>query len=367
MLNKRSLTIFLSTFALVLVAGAAFAQVGVWAPSASDDSAASEPLKITTTTTQPDEEVEETTPTTEAEEHDEEHDEKVEETTPTTEPEKDEDTTPPEFVILHPEPKQVVEKAEVVFEGAVEPGSKVTAGPYVAEVTDNGGWRLVLLLEEGRNRVVFTATDAAGNTTDKARVVFYEPPREEPEVINRKFTANQKYGENDQATDKFWGTGRAGDKIWIVSEYGTTTTIVNDEGYWEKWVEWEGIPNNTEIGIVIEASNGREEFSFYKIGPSEEFEWSANQTYGACAEDPPYDIFYGTAEPGTTVYVVSDFGEGVTTADEEGHWEIKVFFPDAPYNDTFAVVIEADGGHRKVFEFTRVEGDGEGDGEGHEG
>ena len=30
MLNKRSLTIFASAFALVLVAGAAFAQVGTW-------------------------------------------------------------------------------------------------------------------------------------------------------------------------------------------------------------------------------------------------------------------------------------------------------------------------------------------------
>jgi hypothetical protein len=369
MLNKRSLTIFLSTFALVLVAGAAFAQVGSWEPSApEEDTAASEPLKITTTTTDP-EEVEESTTTTVADDESEK-DEEGEETTPTTEPDKEPvvDTDPPDLVILWPDDSKRYETKEAVFEGWAEPGSKVSAGPYLADSDHHGNWRIVLVLSEGANEVVFTATDNAGNVTEADITVHYDKPeekKEEPKVVNKEFSANQKWGENDQAKDLFWGTGRAGDKVWIVSEHGTTTTYVNDKGNWETWVEWHEVPNNTEIAVVIEASNGREEFSFYKIGPTEEvWEFSAHQTYGSCGEDTPYDIFYGTAEPGATVYVVSDFGEGMTTANDDGHWEIQVFFPDAPFNDTFAVVAEADGGHRKVFEFTRIEGEHEGDGEG---
>jgi len=361
MLNKRSLTIFASTFALVLVAGVAFAQVGNWAPSASDVGAgeseatttteAHEEKEVeTTTTTHADEEekAEETTTTTEAEKKEEEHEEEKKE--------EPKDTDPPDLVILHPEDGQHFTSKEVVFEGKAEPGAKVAAGPYVAEGDDYGNWRLVLVLAEGANEVAITATDHAGNVSTAEITVHYDKPVEK---VRREFTANQKWGENDQAEDIFWGTGIAGDKVWIVSEYGTTTTKVNANGNWEVKAHFEGVPNNSEIGIVIEASNGRAEFSFYKIGPvEEEHEFSANQQYGSCGEENPYDVFWGTAAPGATVYVVSDFGSGTVVTDETGHWEIKVFFPESPFNETFAVVIEADGGGRKVFEFTRT-GEGE--------
>ena len=315
MLNKRSLTIFASTFALVLLAGAAFAQVGSWAPSAPDENASvSEPLKVTTTTTEAvEEEVDETTSTTE-------HEDEVDETTTTTQHKDEEeekadevtDDDPPDLVILFPENGQHFDRKEVVFEGRAEPGSKVAAGPYVADQHDHGNWRIVLVLSEGANKVTFTATDEAGNKTHASVTVHYDKPKPKEEPVHKEFTAHQKWGENDQAEDIFWGTGIAGDKVWIVSEYGTTTTHVNSDGAWEVKATWEGIPNNTEIGIVIEASNGRKEFSFYKIGPveeeSEEHEFTANQQYGSCGEEEPYDVFWGTAAPGATVYVVSDFG-----------------------------------------------------------
>ena len=353
MLSKRSLTIFASTFALVLIAGVAFAQVGTWAPDALEqDAAASEVQKVTTTTEaeKEDDKVDETTTTTEVD---------VKETTTTTEAI---DNDPPDFAILHPENGQHFEKKEVVFEGKVEPGAKVHAGPFVADVNDDGRWRLVLVLEKGENHILISAVDAAGNESVEDITVYYEAPK--PKPVDKEFTAHQKWGENDQAEDIFWGTGIAGDKVWIVSEYGTTTTYVNEKGNWEVMAKWHEVPNNTEIGIVIEASNGRKEFSFYKIGPVEH-EFSAHQEYGSCDEAEPYDVFWGTAEPGSVIYVESDFGGGQKTVSESGQWEIAVYFNDAPYDDEFQIHVGVVGTElQKTFWFVRLSGEGEGEGEG---
>jgi hypothetical protein len=57
-----------------------------------------------------------------------------------------------------------------------------------------------------------------------------------------------------------------------------------------------------------------------------------------------------------------DFGSGTTTVGADGHWDIKVEFPETPCGDDFAVVLETDG-FRKVYEFIRYD-DGGGDEEG---
>ena len=144
------------------------------------------------------------------------------------------------------------------------------------------------------------------------------------------------------------------------------TTSVNEDGNWEVKAIREGIPNNTKIGLVIEASNGRQEFSFYKIGPvDEEHEFTDNQQYGFCDEGDPYDVFGGTATPGATIWVESDYGRGTTTANDDGVWEIQVFFVEAPLNDAFNVCVGTEGAETKAFSFTRLEeGEGEGSGEG---
>jgi len=377
MFNRRSLTIFASTLALVLLAGTAFAQVETWAPRAPDGGAGAGEVPETTTTVSTvtteaghEEEVDETTTTTITPTdapNDFEHQDRVEETTTTTGPAHDEeehdevtDTDPPDIVILWPENGQHVDDKTIAFVGKVEPGATVAAGPYVADVDEEGNWRIVLVLSPGVNNAGFTATDAAGNESTATLRVHYDPPEtKEEDGSHKEFTAHQKWGENDQAEDIFWGTGIAGDTVWIVSEYGTTTTHVDKTGNWEVKATWEAIPDNTEIRIVIEASNGRQEFSFYKVGPVEkEHEFSANQQYGSCGEDEPYDVFWGTAEPGATIWVESPYGSGSTTANGDGGWEIKVFFNEAPFDQIFEIVVEADSGGRKVFTFIRL-GSGE--------
>ena len=178
------------------------------------------------------------------------------------------DTTPPRIAITSPEDGAVLDERKVRFKGKTEPGATVTVGRYEAKVGDDGSWSLVLVLTEGRNRILFRAFDAAGNEGNARITVYYEPP-----------------------------------------------------------------PPVTEP-------------------PPPDVDFTANATYGSCSEDPPYDVYYGNAEPGTKVQILSEYGSGHTYADAEGHWELKVFFHTAPANKTFLVTAKDAYGNTKKFEFT---------------
>lgn len=84
------------------------------------------------------------------------------------------------------------------------------------------------------------------------------------------------------------------------------------------------------------------------------YEFSANQKYGSCAEETPYDKWYGKGEPGTGIWIGSEYGSANTEIGESGEWYLKVNFPEAPCGETFEVVLETDEGHRKVYSFTRI-------------
>ncbi len=75
--------------------------------------------------------------------------------------------------------------------------------------------------------------------------------------------------------------------------------------------------------------------------------FSATQAYGSCDEPIPYDIFSGTATPGTSVAISSPYGSGSATADGNGHWEKKVEFAGAPKGETFAVTASGLGAARR--------------------
>lgn len=82
--------------------------------------------------------------------------------------------------------------------------------------------------------------------------------------------------------------------------------------------------------------------------------FTANQQFGSCDEDPPFDIFYGTGTPGTWVEVWSPYGSGGTEVGSDGHWEARVEFPDAPYGEAFTVKVKAPSGEKFYFEFLRT-------------
>lgn len=190
------------------------------------------------------------------------------------------DTDAPPIVITFPANGQSFDEDVIRFTGTTEPGAAVMAGPYAADVDVEGNWSIVLILSNGSNRAVFTASDEAGNESTADVTVVYTAP------VTTTTTTKPK-------------------------EETTTTTKVVD---------------------VVE--------------------FTASQVYGSCAESPPFDVFYGTAQPGTKIRVTSEFGGGFVYANDDGNWEIHVEFPDAPPSKGFLVTVKSDAtGQTKNFEF----------------
>jgi hypothetical protein len=77
--------------------------------------------------------------------------------------------------------------------------------------------------------------------------------------------------------------------------------------------------------------------------------------YGSCSENPPYEKFYGTATPGSTVWAESPYGSGSTVVGADGNWHFKVFFEGATPGEPFNVVVEDSEGHSKMFSFIVLE------------
>ncbi|MEX2625069.1 MAG: hypothetical protein WD651_15235 [Acidimicrobiia bacterium] len=205
-----------------------------------------------------------------------EHEEEAKEEDEVTEVTEPDDTTPPDFQILHPVNGQAFETKGVVFEGNTEPGARVFAGQYEADVDGDGGWRIVLILAPGSNHATLKAKDAAGNITEASVVVTYVVPKKEEPKEEEK----------------------------------------------EEPQEWE---------------------------------FSANQVYGECSENPPYDVFHGTGKPGSRILVLSEYGDDETEVNEHGEWEIKVFFPESPIGHGILVKVKDEFGHQKAFEFTHTD------------
>lgn len=127
---------------------------------------------------------------------------------------------------------------------------------------------------------------------------------------------------------------------------------VDADGHWSIVLLLEPGGNLATIKAFDEAGNMSEATVkvFYEAGEGEHA-FTANQSYKVSAANPPYDVFYGTGRPGTTVKATSDFGSASTTVNEKGKWEMKVKFPSAPYYQWFAVRIADSDGHSKTFEF----------------
>ncbi len=182
---------------------------------------------------------------------------------PSTSPPATADVTAPFIEITSPIDGSVFAQKTIAFAGVTEPGARVFAGSYEADVDADGNWRIVLVLSPGANRATFTAMDAAGNTSSAMVSAVYEPPVEKKDVAG----------------------------------------------------------------------------------------FFAENVYGSCVESPPFDVYHGKGEPGSTVFVVSEYGSGQATVGAEGGWELRVEFPGAPPGKVFAVKVKDSLGRSTIFEF----------------
>jgi hypothetical protein len=90
---------------------------------------------------------------------------------------KPRDNTPPPLKITSHSDGNTVSASYVMFEGTSEHGAYVRSGPFDADTDDSGGWSLGLVMVDGANRVIVTAIDAAGNTTELKITVHYDKPQ----------------------------------------------------------------------------------------------------------------------------------------------------------------------------------------------
>jgi hypothetical protein len=360
----RRLGIFAIAFVVVIAGGIAFAQMGEYLPSSGDTSEAaaletSSFLPEVTDTTEgtaeePAEEPATTTTVVDEPEGDKEEppaskDEPVEEedTPDTTLPEEVVDTDPPDLIITSPDDGATVSTRELKFEGEVEPGATVKAAGYWADVTDDGYWSIVLILEPGGNLATFRAYDAAGNVSEATVKVFYEAPEGE-----HAFTANQQYKTSaaNPPYDVFYGTGRPGATIKATSEFGSGSTTVNEKGKWEMKVTFPDAPYYEWFAVRVSDSDGHSKtFEFKsKFNPDATYDFTINQHYGVNSN--PWEKFSGTATPGTVIGAYSEYGSAETVA-EGGEFFLKVHFEGLTPGQTIAIVVETSEGDRRTFEF----------------
>jgi len=183
------------------------------------------------------------------------------------------DAEPPLLEITSPEEGAEFEEKTITFAGVTEPGARVFAGKYEADVDTEGNWHIALILGEGKNVARFVARDEAGNEAEASVTVYYVAPTTtttEPETPTTEkelaaFTANQSYGSCTETPpfDVFFGTGEPGSWVDITSEYGSAELQVGENGQWEKKVYFETAPAGTPFGVRIADQYGRVvEFEF---------------------------------------------------------------------------------------------------------
>ena len=246
----------------------------------------------------------------------------------------------PELAILYPENGAKVDDEKMVFEGKTTPGARVFAGKWEADVNDDGGWRIVLLLEPGTQTAKFRAESAGGAAEAAVTVtrIVKDEPKEEPAY---ELVAHQVYGECDAEVpyDVFWGETAPNAYVLVWSEYGSAETYANGDGQFELRVEFPNAPYGKAFQVKVKSIDQKRYFEF--VGYGHNYELVAHQVHGASEAELPFDVFYGETKPGAYVLVWSEYGSAETYANDDGGFEIRVEFPEAPYGVEFQVKVKS--------------------------
>lgn len=156
---------------------------------------------------------------------------------------------------------------------------------------------------------------------------------------------------------EFRGTTEPGATVFA----GQYQANVNADGNWSivlvlapgangaRFVATDAAGNQTEARVTVHYDVP--ETTTTTKAPKDEIKFTAFNVYGTCEENPPFDVYYGTAPPGTPIFVESEFGSGSTEANADGAWEIKVYFPEAPAETEFTVKVKDNAGNKFLFGF----------------
>ena len=317
---KRRITVFVATFAVVMIGGAALAAVGVVSPPTSSPTS-----NIAAAATEP-----EAAPTSPA------ISTSPDALTPAdTQPRLDIRLDASDLVPVHEftahQRYEVVDGWPVVnyYWGTAKPGAEVHIGSEYGRGTtaanDDGKWEIRVEFPTAPCNEPFRVAAESGDHRKEFKMTRACRVHE--------FTAHQRYEVVDgwPVVNYYWGTAKPGAEVHIGSEYGRGTTAANDDGKWEIRVEFPTAPCNEPFRVAAESGDHRKEFKMTRACEVDVvLDFTAHQKYGECSEDVPYDVFWGTAAAGATITVESPHGRASTAAGEKGHRGTQGRVPRCP-------------------------------------
>ncbi|MDX1657418.1 MAG: hypothetical protein R3343_01230 [Nitriliruptorales bacterium] len=292
-----------------------------------------------------------------------------------------------EITILHPATGTVTEAEEIAVEGVADEAAEVTVNGLPAS-RDGAAFRAVVPLDAGKNLVKAVASlgddrwgydkvvvtrevpepDPKPKATSEPKEQPKDPeksePKPEPEPAPEvTFTAIQVHDkvEYDPPYSVYEGTAPAGALVKVYSDYGSAKTQAGEDGAWRVKVWFESAPYGTHTWTVtawLYDTDHKHQFEFTGTRPEPESEvaFTANQKYGSSDAATPSDVFWGTAQPGTVVWVYSEYGEAEVTANDNGDWEVEVVFTNPPPNKPFPVKVKSlHTGEKVLFEFEWIQ------------
>lgn len=211
--------------------------------------------------------------------------------------------------------------------------------------------------------------DVTPDVADTNRIVpteITDPVKPEPEpegspigVVDKGYPAPPTEGVaqyNTTSTEfhaytKFYGSGPVGAVVQATSDYGSASTVVGLTGEFVLKVSFTDAPYNVEFPVVVTMAGESFTFGFTSLWDPANTPITAYRSIGSSTSASPYDVYYGTAPPGTAVSASSAYGSGSTTANEKGEWSLKVWFSGMPSGQSFTVTLNV-GGTTFPFGFT---------------
>ena len=154
-----------------------------------------------------------------------------------------------------------------MFQGATDADATVAVGQFEADQEGDGQWWLGIVLQVGRNRVTFQASDPAGNVTEQTVTVYFDAGPTVSDEPVPGFSAFQIHGSSadDPPYDLFSGEAAPGSRVTVSSAYGSGATTTAANGQWWLSVEFPAAPVGTPIVIAVSDGTHSQTFLFTRV------------------------------------------------------------------------------------------------------
>jgi hypothetical protein len=223
-------------------------------------------------------------------------------------------------------------------------------GSAEALAGSKGEWELRYVLTgvpDGKVVHVRVSANTGGAVYEYELVRDHPAPEPEPQPV--AFTAYLGAGYLDRSPMKqgLYGNGMPGSVVIAATEFGSADAVVNSKGKWEMLLKMYEVPNGTTVGVRVTNKSSESVYEFGLVRPASEprpVDFTAQAAFVECDSTPPFNEYWGTSTAGAKITISSDFGGKQVVSNGDGHWEARVEFPEAPFNETFMVTVTSSKG-----------------------